>query len=52
VTKCKKTTPETKDKCKKLLEETTKKRKENIAHDLDTREVMFLELERMMNYLR
>jgi hypothetical protein len=38
VAKCKKTTPEAKDKCKKSLEEATRKRKEKTAHDLNLRE--------------
>jgi hypothetical protein len=37
VAKCKKTTPEAKDKCKKSLEEATRKRKEK-THDLNLRE--------------
>jgi hypothetical protein len=36
--KCKKITPETKDKCKKSLEEATRKRKEKTARDLNIRE--------------
>jgi hypothetical protein len=38
VAKCKKKTPEAKDKCKKSLEKATKKRKEKIARDLNLRE--------------
>jgi hypothetical protein len=38
VTKCKKTTPETKEKCKKSFEEATRKRKEKTARDLNLRE--------------
>jgi hypothetical protein len=37
-TKCKKMTPEAKEKYKKSLEEATRKRKENIALDLNLRE--------------
>jgi hypothetical protein len=37
VARCKKTTPEAKNKCKKLLE-ATRKRKEKIARDLNLRE--------------
>jgi hypothetical protein len=38
VAKCKKMTPEAKDKCKKSIEEATRKRKEKTAHDLNLRE--------------
>jgi hypothetical protein len=38
VAKCKKMTPEAKDKCKKTLEEATRKRKEKTARDLNLRE--------------
>jgi hypothetical protein len=38
VSKCKKTTPEAKDKWKKSLEEATRKRKEKTARDLNFRE--------------
>jgi hypothetical protein len=38
VAKCKKTTPEAKDKGKKSLEKATRKRKEKTAHDLNLRE--------------
>jgi hypothetical protein len=49
VAKCKKMTPEAKDKCKKSLEEATRKRKRRLPMIwIWEKKWMFLELEKMM----